>query len=47
LADITKQIHENTGLELIKIVKMSGCGRPNKSKKKCESEEETFCFQKI
>ena len=46
MADITKQIHENAGWELIKIVKMSGCGRPNKSKKKVNQKKKHFVFKK-
>ena len=55
LADVTKQIHADAGWQLVKIVTMTGSARPGGSnrideetgKEKRESEEETFCFQKM
>lgn len=58
LADVTKQIHEDAGWELVKIVSMTGSARPGATaatatatsttgNEKRESEEETFCFMKL
>ena len=51
LADVTKQIHQEAGWELVKIVSMTGSARPgaatsaSTSTSKRASEEETFCFR--
>jgi hypothetical protein len=55
LADVTKQIHQDAGWELVKIVSMTGSARPGAAttttstttNEKRESEEETFCFMKL
>lgn len=55
LADVTKQIHADAGWQLVKIVSMKGSARPGggdridekTGKEKRESEEETFCFQRV
>ena len=51
LADVTKQIHEDAGWELVKIVSMTGSARPGaastSTSAKRESEEETFCFRAL
>jgi hypothetical protein len=56
LADVTKQIHQDAGWELVKIVSMTGSARPGATaaaatstatNEKRESEEETFCFMKL
>ncbi len=52
LADVTKKIHEEAGWRLVKTVKMTGSGRMGgkriqDGKATRQSEEETFCFQKV
>ncbi len=52
LADVTKKIHEEAGWKLIKTVKMTGSARMGgkriaDGKPTRQSEEETFCFQKL
>jgi len=51
LADVTKQIHQDAGWELVKIVSMTGSARPGataaSTSAKRASEEETFCFRAV
>lgn len=50
LADVTKQIHQEAGWELVKIVSMTGSARPGataSTSAKRASEEETFCFRAL
>jgi hypothetical protein len=50
LADVTKQIHQDAGWELVKIVSMTGSARPGataSTSAKRASEEETICFRAV
>jgi hypothetical protein len=52
LADEVKEAHKRHGWKLVKVVRMTGSGRPGAGRIKDGeesrgSEEETFCFQKI
>jgi DNA methylase len=52
LADEVKEAHKRLGWKCVKVVKMTGSGRPGAGRIKNGvesrgSEEETFCFQKI
>jgi len=51
LAEVTKQIHQAAGWEVVKIVSMTGSARPGAASAaasaKRASEEETFCFRAV
>ena len=52
LADEVKEAHKRLGWELVKVVSMTGSGRPGGGRikdgqEKRESKEETFCFKRI